>query len=128
MRETLDYRIFAGLASMTDLGFGIGVRAIGKRRGCARQPTKVVFCSCPNTTTRNSPRACCRVPSSLPGIVTAPPKIMLSTDQMVSLSDCFTDIPDPNRSHGRHHQLPRVLAVAGPIRRGMHAAIKAIGR
>ncbi len=40
------------------------------------------------------------------------PKIMLSADQMVSLSACFADIPDPRRGQGRRHPLPTVLAIA----------------
>jgi DDE_Tnp_1-associated len=40
------------------------------------------------------------------------PKIMLSADQMRSLSTCFSDIPDPRRAQGRRHPLPVVLAIA----------------
>ncbi len=48
------------------------------------------------------------------------PKIMLSADQMVSLSACFADIPDPRRGQGRRHPLPTVLAIAaGAILCGM---------
>ena len=48
------------------------------------------------------------------------PKIMLSADQMLSLFDCFTDIPDPRRGQGRRHPLPTVLAIAaGAILCGM---------
>jgi hypothetical protein len=53
------------------------------------------------------------------------PKIMLSADQMLSLFDGFTDIPDPRRGQGRRHPLPTVLAIAsGAIlcgRRGYQA-------
>ncbi len=50
------------------------------------------------------------------------PKIMLSADQMVSLSDCFADIPDPRRGQGRRHPLPTVLAIAaGAILCGMRS-------
>ncbi len=45
---------------------------------------------------------------------------MLSADQMVSLSACFADIPDPRRGQGRRHPLPTVLAIAaGAILCGM---------
>ena len=37
---------------------------------------------------------------------------MLSADQMVSLAECFTDLPDPRRGQGRRHPLPTVLAIA----------------
>jgi hypothetical protein len=48
------------------------------------------------------------------------PKIMLSADQMVSLSACFADLPDPRRGQGRRHPLPTVLAIAaGAILCGM---------
>jgi len=55
------------------------------------------------------------------------PKIMLSADQMLSLFDCFIDIPDPRRGQGRRHPLPTVLAIAaGAILCGMRG-YKAIG-
>jgi hypothetical protein len=37
---------------------------------------------------------------------------MLSADQMLSLPECFADIPDPRRGQGRRHPLPTVLAIA----------------
>lgn len=40
------------------------------------------------------------------------PNIMLSADQMVSLAECFADLPDPRRGQGRRHPLPTVLAIA----------------
>jgi hypothetical protein len=40
------------------------------------------------------------------------PKIMLSAEQMVSLSQCFAEIPDPRRGQGRRHPLATVLAIA----------------
>lgn len=40
------------------------------------------------------------------------PKLMLSADQMRSLPECFTDVPDPRRGQGRRHPLPVVLAIA----------------
>ena len=53
---------------------------------------------------------------------------MLSADQMVSLSECFADIPDPRRGQGRRHPLPTVLAIAaGAILCGMRG-YKAISR
>jgi hypothetical protein len=40
------------------------------------------------------------------------PKIMLSADQMRSLTDFFAEVPDPRRAQGRRHPLPAVLAIA----------------
>lgn len=40
------------------------------------------------------------------------PRIMLSADQMLSLPECFADMPDPRRAQGRRHPLPTVLAIA----------------
>lgn len=40
------------------------------------------------------------------------PKIMLTADQMRSLPEFFSDIPDPRRGQGRRHPLPVVLAIA----------------
>lgn len=40
------------------------------------------------------------------------PNIMLSAEHMVSLSQCFADIPDPRRGQGRRHPLATVLAIA----------------
>lgn len=51
---------------------------------------------------------------------TGAPKIMLTADQMLSLPQCFADIPDPRRAQGRRHPLPVVLAIAaGAILCGM---------
>jgi len=48
------------------------------------------------------------------------PKMMLTADQMRSLPEFFTDIPDPRRAQGRRHPLPTVLAIAaGAILCGM---------
>lgn len=48
------------------------------------------------------------------------PKMMLSAQQMRSLPDFFSDIPDPRRRQGRRHSLPTVLAIAcGAILCGM---------
>lgn len=45
---------------------------------------------------------------------------MLSADQMRSLPDFFSDIPDPRRAQGRRHRLSTVLAIAaGAILCGM---------
>jgi hypothetical protein len=38
--------------------------------------------------------------------------MMLTADQMRSLPDFFTDIPDPRRAQGRRHRLATVLALA----------------
>ncbi|MDP2644456.1 MAG: DUF4338 domain-containing protein [Desulfobacterales bacterium] len=47
-------------------------------------------------------------------------KIMLSAEQMRSLPDFFSDIPDPRRAQGRRHRLGTVLAIAaGAILCGM---------
>ncbi len=49
------------------------------------------------------------------------PKIMLSAQQMQSLPNFFTDIPDPRRAQGRRHRLSTVLAIAaGATLCGMH--------
>jgi len=40
------------------------------------------------------------------------PKIMLNAEQMRSLPNCFTAIPDPRRNHGIRHRLPVVLGIA----------------
>ncbi|MCF6179076.1 MAG: DUF4338 domain-containing protein [Geopsychrobacter sp.] len=40
------------------------------------------------------------------------PKMMLTADQMRSLPDFFTDIPDPRTTQGRRHRLATVLAIA----------------
>ena len=37
---------------------------------------------------------------------------MLNAQQMQSLPDFFTDIPDPRRAQGRRHQLSTVVAIA----------------
>jgi hypothetical protein len=39
-------------------------------------------------------------------------KMKLSAQQMLSLPDFFTDIPDPRRAQGRRHLLASVLAIA----------------
>jgi len=39
-------------------------------------------------------------------------KMMLTADQMRSLPEFFTDIPDPRRAQGRRHRLSTVLAIA----------------
>ena len=47
-------------------------------------------------------------------------KIMLSAEQMRSLPDFFSTIPDPRRAQGRRHRLANVLAIAaGAILCGM---------
>lgn len=47
-------------------------------------------------------------------------KIMLKAEQMRSLPDFFSDIPDPRRTHGRRHRICTVLAIAaGAILCGM---------
>lgn len=40
------------------------------------------------------------------------PKMMLTAEQMKSLPDFFSEIPDPRRAQGRRHPLPVVLAIA----------------
>ena len=48
-------------------------------------------------------------------------KIMLKAQQMESLFDFFTDIPDPRRRQGRRHSLPTVLSIAAAATLcGMH--------
>lgn len=47
-----------------------------------------------------------------PAYLTGGTKIMLSAQQMQSLPDFFTDIPDPRRPQGRRHRLSNVLAIA----------------
>jgi len=65
-------------------------------------------------------RACLSRPLLAPPYRHGAPKIMFSADQMLSLFDCFTDIPDPRRGQGRRHPLPTVLAIAaGAILCGM---------
>ena len=44
--------------------------------------------------------------------LTRAPKLMLNAEQMRSLPQCFTTIPDPRRRQGRRHRLPVVLALA----------------
>ena len=52
--------------------------------------------------------------------LTGAPKMMLTADQMRSLPDFFTDIPDPRRAQGRRHRLATVLALAaGAVLCGM---------
>ena len=47
-------------------------------------------------------------------------KLMLNAEQMRSLPQFFSDIPDPRRIHGRRHRLPTVLAIAaGAVLCGM---------
>jgi len=49
------------------------------------------------------------------------PKMLLTADQMRSLPDFFTAIPDPRRAAGRRHRLSTVLAIAtGATLCGMH--------
>ena len=47
-----------------------------------------------------------------PAYRTGGPKIMLSAQQMQSLPDFFSQIPDPRRGQGRRHRLSTVLAIA----------------
>jgi len=47
-----------------------------------------------------------------PAYRTGGAKIMLKAEQMRSLPDFFSDIPDPRRSQGRRHRLATVLAIA----------------
>lgn len=48
------------------------------------------------------------------------PRLMLTADQMRSLPDFFSDIPDPRRRQGRRHSLACVLALsAGAVLCGM---------
>jgi hypothetical protein len=64
-------------------------------------------------------KRCCLGLSSTPPVVPEPPKIMLTADQMRSLPEFFTHIPDPHRAQGRRHRLATVLALAaGAIRCG----------
>ena len=44
--------------------------------------------------------------------LTGAAKIMLNAEQMRSLPQCFTQIPDPRRAQGRRHRLPVVLGIA----------------
>ena len=45
---------------------------------------------------------------------------MLTADQMRSLPQLFTDIPDPRRKQGQRHSLPTILSIAaGAILCGM---------
>ena len=47
-------------------------------------------------------------------------KLMLKAEQMRSLPQFFSDIPDPRRAHGRRHRLSTVLAIAaGAVLCGM---------
>ena len=57
-------------------------------------------------------RAVLASPSLPPGYHTGVPKMTLTADHMRSLSQCFTDIPDPRRAQGRRHRLSVVLALA----------------
>ena len=44
----------------------------------------------------------------------------LAANQMITLPDFFSDIPDPRRAQGRRHRLPTVLAIsAGAVLCGM---------
>jgi len=55
-----------------------------------------------------------------PSYRTGAPRIMLTADQMRSLPDFFTAIPDPRRSQGQRHRLATVLAIAaGAVLCGM---------
>lgn len=48
------------------------------------------------------------------------PKLMLTANQMRSLPDFFSNIPDPRRRQGRRHSLPCILAIsAGAVLCGM---------
>ena len=47
-----------------------------------------------------------------PAYLTGGPKIMLNAQQMQSLPNFFTHIPDPRRAQGRRHPLSTVLAIA----------------
>jgi hypothetical protein len=40
------------------------------------------------------------------------PKLMLNTEQMAALPDCFKSIRDPRRAQGRRHRLTTVLSIA----------------
>jgi hypothetical protein len=47
-----------------------------------------------------------------PAYHTGGPRLMLSAQQMESLTDFFKEIPDPRRPQGRRHRLSTVLAIA----------------
>lgn len=56
------------------------------------------------------------------------PKIMLTADQMRTLPEFFSDIPDPRRKQGQRHSLPCILAIAtAAVLCGMEG-YKAIGK
>lgn len=57
-------------------------------------------------------RARLTTPDLKPLQLTGAPKIMLNAEQMRSLPQCFTLIPDPRRAHGIRHRLPVVLGIA----------------
>ena len=81
-----------------------------RRQGYSAKPhsSKMVFLK-PLT---SDVQALLSQPVLSPAYRTGGTKIMLSAQQMESLPEFFSDIPDPRRAQGRRHSLSTVLAIA----------------
>ena len=93
-----------------------GFRRTGKGYGAKAHSPKMVFLK----PLHPDAQALLSRPFLEPPYGTGGAKMMLKAEQMRSLPQFFSDIPDPRRTHGRRHRLPTVLAIAaGAILCGM---------
>jgi hypothetical protein len=95
-------------ANWLDLGLTQGFRRTREGYSAAADAPKRVFvrplCRDPQTELTHRDRDHLQL--------TGAAKIMLNAEQMRSLPQCFTTIPDPRRRQGRRHRLPVVLGIA----------------
>ena len=94
-------------ANWTYVGNSRGFRRTRKGYSAAPSP-KMVFLK----PLRSDARELLSRPLLEPSYRTGGSNIMLSADQMQSLSSCFAAIPDPRRTQGRRHRLATVLALS----------------
>ena len=95
-------------ANWLHVGETRGFRRIGKGYSAKIHPPKMVFLK----PLQPEARELLSRPILDPPYRTGGAKIMLNAEQMRSLPQFFTHIPDPRRTHGRRHRLPTVLAIA----------------
>jgi len=95
-------------ANWLDLGLSQGYRRTREGYSAAADAPKRVFvrplCRDPQTRLTHPDRDHLQL--------TGAAKIMLNAEQMRSLPQCFTTIPDPRRRQGQRHRLPVVLGIA----------------
>jgi hypothetical protein len=108
----VDPRRFKGTvyraANWIDLGQTKGFKRIGKGYSATSCAPKLVFV----LTLQADARALLSAPTLKPPYRIGEPKMMLTAEQMRSLPDYFSQIPDPRRKQGRRHSLSVVLAIA----------------